>query len=530
MESLHQSRPRFVGPAQISALHVTHNASIDGCTRNGGTMCSAARPDTQHYAAMRLGFDRLAHAPGIGVLRAPLGVLRAPLAILVFAAGAVGGCGAVHPSPGAGHSSTTITEPAPLTHTANAITQTTTTNVVPADPGPPPLGGADQLGIELRHELALAGPQSGAYVYDLTTGAPVFSLRAGTKRPPASVEKLFTSIAALRELGPLARFHTAVLGRGWLGPRGLWHGNLYLRGGGDPTFGSSGFIDIYEHGFGPTVTQLVHQLHGDGIRRVTGHLIGDASLFDSKPGVPSSHFTPDLGDLGGELAGLTYDHGLSGGLSPGAYATHALALALRAANVWALAAPRVGVTPPGARVLAVVSSPPLSVILRLMNVPSDDFFAEMLAKQLGARFGGAGTTASGAQVISNVLGTDYGLYPNVVDGSGLSRSDRASPLEVVTLLREVWHTSVGDVLWHSLPTVGVNGTVATIATGTPAEGHCIAKTGTLNNVTNLAGYCRSAGNQLVAFALFVDGPENWQALELEGKMVAYIARRNPASP
>jgi D-alanyl-D-alanine carboxypeptidase/D-alanyl-D-alanine-endopeptidase (penicillin-binding protein 4) len=129
-----------------------------------------------------------------------------------------------------------------------------------------------------------------------------------------------------------------------------------------------------------------------------------------------------------------------------------------------------------------------------------------------------------------VLNTDYGLYPKVVDGSGLSRKDRASPLEVVTLLRTVWHTTPGEMLWDSLPTVGVNGTVATIATGTPAQGNCIAKTGTLDNVTNLAGYCHTAGHQLVAFALFVDGPENWQALELEGKMVAYIAHRNPARP
>ena len=76
----------------------------------------------------------------------------------------------------------------------------------------------------------------------------------------------------------------------------------------------------------------------------------------------------------------------------------------------------------------------------------------------------------------------------------------------------------------------MSGTGATIATGTPAQGHCIAKTGTLDNVTNLAGYCHTAGHQLVAFALFVDGPENWQSLALEGKMVADIARRNPSGP
>jgi D-alanyl-D-alanine carboxypeptidase/D-alanyl-D-alanine-endopeptidase (penicillin-binding protein 4) len=387
-----------------------------------------------------------------------------------------------------------------------------------------------QLGLELSHELGLAGLSSGAYVYDLTTRTPVFSLRASLKRPPASVEKLFTSIAALYELGPEARFKTSVLGRGWLGPGGVWHGNLYLRGGGDPSFGSSGFNTLYEDGYGPTVTELAGRVRRAGIRRVTGRLIGDGSLFDSKPGVPSSGFAPDLGDIGGELGGLTYDHGLSGGHGPGAFAAHAFALALRADHVFALAAPRTGHTPADARPLASVSSPPLLNLLRLMNVPSDDFYAEMLAKQLGVRFGGAGTTAAGAKVIESVLRDVYALHPQVVDGSGLSRHDRASPLEVVDLLRAVWRTARGDILWDSLPTVGINGTVSSIATGTPAQGHCIAKTGTLNNVTNLAGYCHTAGHQVVAFALFVDGPANWQGIELESKMVADIARRNPTSP
>lgn len=386
-----------------------------------------------------------------------------------------------------------------------------------------------QLRVELSQELARAGRDTGAYVLDLTTGAPVYALRDRTKRPPASVEKLFTSVAALRELGPDMRLQTTVRGRGWLGD-GVWHGNLYLRGGGDPTFGSTSFDRLYQQGHGPTVSQLVTQLRRDGIRRVTGKVIGDGSLFDSRVGPPSSGYDADLDDLGGELGGLTYDHGSSSTLDPAAFAAHSLALALRSDHVWALAATTSGVTPRGARTLARVSSPPLTTMLRLMNVPSDDFYAEMLAKQLGARFAGAGTTAAGAGVISSVLESDYNLYPKVADGSGLSRDDRASPLEVVDLLQSIWRTPTGDALWDSLPTVGMDGTVGAIADGTPAQGHCVAKTGTLEQVTNLAGYCHSAGGQVVAFALFIDGPENWKALPLLGEMVASIARRNPAHP
>jgi D-alanyl-D-alanine carboxypeptidase/D-alanyl-D-alanine-endopeptidase (penicillin-binding protein 4) len=80
------------------------------------------------------------------------------------------------------------------------------------------------------------------------------------------------------------------------------------------------------------------------------------------------------------------------------------------------------------------------------------------------------------------------------------------------------------VLSASLPTVGVNGTVQRIARLTAAQGHCIAKTGTLDDVTNLAGYCSSRGHHVVAFALFLDGPPNATAVVQLGRMVAAIAR------
>jgi serine-type D-Ala-D-Ala carboxypeptidase/endopeptidase (penicillin-binding protein 4) len=393
-----------------------------------------------------------------------------------------------------------------------------------------------KLIAQLRRDFGLAGNATGAYVYDLSSGTQLFALRGSVRRPPASVEKLFTTVAVLRMLGPKLRLHTFVFGTGHLGPGGVWHGNLYLRGGGDPTFGDGEFNHVYLKGYGPTATQLANQLVSDGIHSVTGRVYGDASLFDSRLGPPSSAYQPDIPDLGGELAALTYDHGASElthgmpgfgqaklkSLSPGAFAAHQLVVTLSQMHVSATAGTLTRRTPLDARRLAIVTSPPMSVILRLMDVPSDDFIAEMLTKQLGARIVGKGTTSEGAFVIRSALGL-YGLHPKIVDGSGLSRSDLASPQQVTDLLRKLHGTSTGNVLDAALPTVGVNGTVQTIATGTPAAGRCIAKTGTLDNVTNLAGYCHSRGRQLVAFALFVDGPPNWTALTYIGRMVAAIA-------
>ena len=389
---------------------------------------------------------------------------------------------------------------------------------------PLPAEAGRTLRSALAEALEPAGPQTGAFVYDMTAHATVDAIRADIARPPASVEKLYTSVAALRKLAPRAEFLTTVMGAGHLAPGGVWRGNLYLRGGGDPTFGDGSFNRASEQGYGPTATQLAAQLRRDGIRRVTGSLIGDSSRFDGAPGGPATDYRPDLPDYYGELGALTYDHGTTSAAwpSPANFAAHELAITLRETGVSARASRQTGVTPPSAQLLASVSSPPLAVLLRLMDVPSDDLFADVLAKQLGAMFGAGGTLNAGASVISSEIAA-YDVHPAIVDGSGLSRADLSSPRQVVDLLRAVWGTPVGDVLRSALPIVGRAGTVATFGVRTPAAGHCFAKTGTLNNVTNLAGYCHAKTGRLVGFAVFIDGPANWQALAILSKAVGVIA-------
>ncbi len=158
------------------------------------------------------------------------------------------------------------------------------------------------LRAALTSALDKGGPQTGAMVYDLTAKQPLFALRAGVGRPPASVEKLYTTVATLSELGPNARLETTIVGDGHLGPGGVWHGNLYLVGGGDPTFGDGAFNRAWEQGYGPTANDLVAQLVHDGIKRVTGWVIGDAALFDDLRGGPATGYAPDVPDFGGQLS------------------------------------------------------------------------------------------------------------------------------------------------------------------------------------------------------------------------------------
>ena len=376
----------------------------------------------------------------------------------------------------------------------------------------------------LNKSLAHAGRQTGALVYDLDAQRAVYARRAEISRPPASVEKIYTTVALLRMLGPDARLHTTVMGAGHQS-RSTWHGDLYLRGGGDPTFGDAGFVGSYYHGQGATVQDLIAQLRARGIRRVTGRVYGDESLFDRRRGGLITAYAVDTPDFLGQLSALDFNHGSAVKRSgPARFAVKQFVLDLRGAGIDARLAKLTAATPAGALTLADARSPSLGAMTREMDVPSDDLFAELFTKQLGVLFGGGGTISDGAQVIRGTISAAFGLHPVVLDGSGLSRDDRSSPADVVGLLRDVWQTAVGRLLYASLPRIGLEGTVKYLAAGSAAQGRCRAKTGTLNDVTNLAGYCQTLSGRHLAFALMLDGPSNAASIALEERMVAAIAR------
>lgn len=371
------------------------------------------------------------------------------------------------------------------------------------------VSGLPELQSDFTHQLALAGPLDGAYAYDLTAKQALFSERADTPRAPASVEKLFTATAVLNQMGPTARLATTVYAVGRLAPGGVWEGNLYLRGGGDPTFGSTAFIRSHYGGVGASVSTLVSQLvRREHIHHITGSVYGDESAFDSLRGEPSSNYAPDP-FLEGTLSALAFnrgEHGREHGAhAPAAYAARKLWGALKADGVTIRGRSSAAITPAGAVQLAQVQSPTVAQLLELTLPPSDNFFAETLVKDLGARFGGAGTTAAGATVVSNAISALLAIHPTILDGSGLSESDRTSPYEVADLLVELAPTPTGTILRDSLAVAGRTGTLKLRMRHTAAAGRCQGKTGTLTGVSNLVGYCQAADGHLLAFAIFNDG-------------------------
>jgi len=314
------------------------------------------------------------------------------------------------------------------------------------------------------------------------------------------------------------------LGSGHMGLDGRWEGDLYLRGGGDPTFGSASFVARH-YGRGTTVTALAAAVARAGVRSVSGQVNGDDSYFDTLRGEPASGYLPDP-DLEGQLNALAFNRGESGPeQGPHAlagYAARQLRAALRARGVRVHAGTAAAV-PPGATVLAEVHSPTIARLLGLTLPPSDNFFAATLLKALGARFGGAGSTAAGVAVVRTAI-AQLGVHPHMLDGSGLSHADLSTPHEVVALLTRLSTSPLGTTLRGDLAIAGHSGTLATRMRHSSASGRCQAKTGTLIGVSNLAGYCTARNGHILAFAFFMDNISTARAHALQDAMAIALAR------
>jgi D-alanyl-D-alanine carboxypeptidase/D-alanyl-D-alanine-endopeptidase (penicillin-binding protein 4) len=380
----------------------------------------------------------------------------------------------------------------------------------------------------LTGQMRFAGAYSGAYVVNVSGAKPrpIFRWRAHTARILASNTKLFTTTAALALYGREGTLGTEVLGNGQLDPDGVYRGSLYLRGGGDPTFGSRRFTRK-AYGGGATVQDLALLLDQAGIQRVTGRVYGDESAFDSLRGGPDSSYATSI--WVGPLSALSYNRGLfteSGRgfqANPPAFAAARLDDALEARGIPVRLKPRTGLTPAEAAVLASVDSPPMERLLRLTNKPSDNFFAEMLLKDVAHLNGKVGTTARGTRVAAS-FARKLGARPTLVDGSGLARGNRASPFSVVRLLSAMYKRDDYDPFVDSLSIAGSDGTLADRMRRGVAHRHCVGKTGTLSNVSALSGYCEALSGENYAYSILMNGVYPTGARRLQDRMLQAIAK------
>jgi len=118
----------------------------------------------------------------------------------------------------------------------------------------------------------------GAMVVSLTRGDTLYAENAGEEMQPASTMKLFTSAIAFERFGPNYQFSTDALRDGPVGPDGTLSGNIYLRGDGDPAL-SGKFLT---GGPSAPMNRLADMVAQQGIKHVTGSIVGDASAFDDQ--------------------------------------------------------------------------------------------------------------------------------------------------------------------------------------------------------------------------------------------------------
>jgi serine-type D-Ala-D-Ala carboxypeptidase/endopeptidase (penicillin-binding protein 4) len=332
---------------------------------------------------------------------------------------------------------------------------------------------------------------------------------------PASNEKLAVTYAALVSLGPAYRIETQVLGVGEQ-DAAEWHGDLVLKGFGDPTLSSLG------------LRRLAAEVRGAGVRLVTGRILGDESYFDTfrmGPGWKPQFFINESPPL----SALTVDRGRYLGRTSRAPA-HAAALlfrkALTEAGVRVVGPAVTGAAPVDAEAFPIASllSPPLASILRFMDYESDNFTAEILLKQLGTLESGRGTTASGALAVRGILG-DYGVPLDgvrIADGSGLSRLNRLTASMLVQMLRSAWTSpDFRDSFFSSLPVAARSGTLERRMIRTAAAGRVRAKTGTTRESSALSGVVKGR----YAFSILQNGypVAHWSARRSQDRFAAVLA-------
>jgi D-alanyl-D-alanine carboxypeptidase/D-alanyl-D-alanine-endopeptidase (penicillin-binding protein 4) len=330
------------------------------------------------------------------------------------------------------------------------------------------------------HAKHVSPSRTGAIVLDLRTGETLFAQNSRLALRPASNEKLATTFTALTALGPSFRIETDVLCDGQQSGT-TWTGDLVLKGYGDPGLSAA------------QLNKLARQVAADGIEHVSGQILGDESWFDTRRTGLGWKPTFYLHESPA-LSALVVNRGWTGRYEtskPALMAAELFRSDLRRAGVTVAGDAELGVASAQAAQLADVESAPLSALLRHMDVYSDNFYAEMLLKEVGAVQGSAGSSAAGVAVERRLLsaaGVPLGGV-RMVDGSGLSLLDRWTPLGLSTLLRTMWNDpALRPYVLPALPIAGETGTLEHRMRSGPAHGLVRAKTGTTSNSSALSGF------------------------------------------
>jgi D-alanyl-D-alanine carboxypeptidase/D-alanyl-D-alanine-endopeptidase (penicillin-binding protein 4) len=381
-------------------------------------------------------------------------------------------------------------------------------------------------GTRLRQRLdaAVGTRPRTCLVVDDQRGPRLYTRDPDTPIVPASNLKLLTVTAVLERIRDSEQFRTEVRAR-QAPVAGVVAGDLWLVGAGDPLLALGDFAATAGYQRQPRLATPVETLAANlvaaGVRRVEGRIVGDESRYDTQRVVPTWSPTYASDFEVGPMSALTVDDNFAKwepqhvpAPAPATNAATVLAQQLQGRGVQVGGAGE-GQAPPGTTVVASVPSKPMAEVVGETLAQSDNLAAELLTKELGRRFGGAGTTAAGVGVVRDTLRSLGFPVDGLVmaDGSGLDRSDRAN---CRVLLQSVERGGPGGALSRGLPVAGGKGTLLHRFGGTPAAGRVRAKTGSLSGVAALTGWVTAQAGRSLAFSLVTNAATSeadGQALE-----------------
>jgi D-alanyl-D-alanine carboxypeptidase/D-alanyl-D-alanine-endopeptidase (penicillin-binding protein 4) len=403
----------------------------------------------------------------------------------------------------------------------------------------------------------------------------------------ASNAKLFTAAAALEILGPHFRFHTTILADSEPDDAGILRGNLYIKGSGDPTledahlqamaqwlrdlgvrrvegdivadssawrappFGAGWAWDDFTAYYSVEISAVSLDENAVAVIVTPGAKQGEPCRVELNPAtaylsvengsVTTSKGAP--GNIGVERPLLSRMIVVKGSLAldgpaarvrvsvpdPALFCAHQLRDAMTRLGIEVAGKPSRGHAPPEAVPLTMHRSHCLAEMLPLLLKPSANHIAEQLLHAMGALAPTpleANTTEAGLRQV-NIFLRGLGIgekQVRLVDGSGLSRLDLASPRAVMKLLRTMRRSADWDTWYESLPAPG-EGTLARRLLRTPAEKSLRAKTGSLDSVSALSGYVTTADGEMLVFSFMFNhflGPGR-EAREVEDRLILLLA-------
>ncbi|MCW2901384.1 MAG: D-alanyl-D-alaninecarboxypeptidase/D-alanyl-D-al anine-endopeptidase [Streptosporangiaceae bacterium] len=383
----------------------------------------------------------------------------------------------------------------------------------------------DALAVQLIGLLGGRAANINAVVIDAESHRTLFDQRAAVAAVPASTTKLVTSTAALAALGPQYRLTTKVVRDA--------SGGIVLVGGGDPTITSrpspAGGYPAYAS-MSDLARRTATALKAAGTTQVrVGY---DASLYQGsrtaagwKPNyLPDGEVAPVMALMVGE--GRVAAGQMSRVADPAGTAAQIFTEWLRRYGI----AARLGGaerSAPGTAQVAAVQSPPVSALVEHLLTTSDNDLAEAMARQVAIKRHHPVTFAGAAQAVQQVLAElGVGQGVQVSDGSGLSTLNRITPMALARILSLDASSARPELrsVVTGMPVAGFSGTLANRYTDitVPGAGIVRAKTGTLSNVSTLAGLAYDHDGRLLAFS-FMAGNATGNVTELLDQMASTVA-------